>query len=104
MPIPGCQLSDEELGPQLRRYRQLAEHVADVQRNTGEVRVLFNASVPVALLAHTLEVERECCSFVALAYDPEARLLTIEVENISEDPRLDSLAALLSREQTTHGS
>jgi hypothetical protein len=94
--IPECRLSEAAVGPQLSRYRQLAQHVVDIQRNVGEVRVQFDDALPDGLLGHTLSVERECCSFLGLAYDLTSRSLTITVDNIAQDPRLDLLAALLN--------
>jgi hypothetical protein len=94
--IPECTLTDATVGPQLSRYRRLAAHVTRIERDTGEVRVELDERVPEALLADTLSVERECCGFLDLAYDPQSRSLKITVANVAHDPRLDSLAVLLT--------
>jgi hypothetical protein len=94
--IPECTLTEATVGPQISRYSRLAEHVTRIKRSTGEVRVEFDERVPEALLSRTLSVERECCSFLNLAYDPGFRSLTITVRNTAHDPRLDSLAMLLT--------
>ena len=96
MSIPECRLPETAVGPQLARYRRLAEHVTDIHRDIGQLRVQFDDSVPDGLLDHALAVERECCSFVGLDYQPQTRLLTITVANVAQDPRLDTLRALLS--------
>jgi len=96
MAMPECQLDDAAIGPQIHRYRQLARHVRRIERETGEVRVHFDEQVQDGLLALTLAVEQECCAFVGLQYTAEARVLTITVANVSQNPRLDSLASLLT--------
>jgi hypothetical protein len=99
--IPECRLPETAVGPQLARYRTLAEHVIDIHRDIGEVRVQFDKTVPEGLLAQTLVVERECCTFVGLDYQPPTRSLTITVANVAHDPRLDALIALLTPPERT---
>jgi hypothetical protein len=99
--IPECRLDAAALGPQIRRYRQLASHVTRLERTVGEVRVEFDASVPDGLLGRTLAVERGCCTFVGIEYEPQSRTLTFTVANVAQDPRLDSFAALLAPPEQT---
>lgn len=96
MAIPECRLDDGAIAPQLRRFRELARHVISVERDAAEVRVQFDEQVPDDLLALTLAVEQECCAFVGLAYASKSRVLRITVANVSQVPRLESLAALLA--------
>jgi hypothetical protein len=94
--IPECRLTETAAGSQIARYRQLAEHVVEVERDIGELRVRFDETVPEGLLAGTLGVERECCSFLGLHYQPQTRSLMITVANLARDARLDTLRALLT--------
>jgi hypothetical protein len=94
--IPECRLDAVALGPQIARYRRLASHVTRIERTVGEVSVQFDEHVPAGLLGHTVAVERECCTFVGIDYEPQSRTLRFTVANIAQDPRLDSLAALLT--------
>lgn len=87
----GCGLTDAALGSQLRRYRRLSEHVTSLERTTGQVIAEFGADLPPALLENTLEVERRCCPFVQATYEPGCGRLTLAVQTIDQDPRLDSL-------------
>ena len=96
MAIPERQLDDAAIGPQIDRYRKLARYVTKIEREAGEVRVQFDQRVPDGLLALTLAVEQECCAFVGLDYTSESRVLTLTVANVSQNPRLDSLASLLT--------
>jgi hypothetical protein len=100
--IPECRLDENAFGAQLRRYRELSRHVEQLERRTGEVIARFDAGVSAGLLEQTLSVERECCPFVVLEYDATRRQLTITVQNIAQDPRLDSLFhALTERDSRT---
>jgi hypothetical protein len=99
--VPECQLDPAALGPQIRRYRRLASHVTRIERTVGGVRVEFDASVPDGLLGQTLAVERDCCTFVGIDYTPQSRTLSLTVANVAQDPRLDSLAALLTPPTTS---
>lgn len=94
--IPECRLDDDAFGAQLRRYRELARHVEQIERQPGSLTVRFDPELRPGLLEHTLEVERACCSFVNLDYDSAQRQLTITVQNIAQDPRLDSLFRALT--------
>ncbi len=87
----GCRLSEAGFGSQLRRYRRLSEHVTSLERTTGKVIAEFGADLPPGLIENTLEVERRCCPFVKAKYEPAPRRLTLAVETIDQDPRLDSL-------------
>ena len=106
--VPECSLTDEQIGPQLARYRRLAEHVIQLERRAGEVRVYFDDEVPDRLLHQALSAESECCAFVRLDYSHDSRSLKITVETVAQAPRLDSFAALFTPPQSdsrnTHGA
>ena len=86
-----CGLSEAGFGSQLRRYRRLSEHVTSLERTTGKVIAEFGTDLPRGLLETTLEVERRCCPFVEATYEPAPGRLTLAVESIDQDPRLDAL-------------
>ncbi|HUO72429.1 MAG TPA: hypothetical protein VMU39_16800 [Solirubrobacteraceae bacterium] len=90
-PPQGCALDERGFGSQLRRYRRLSEHVTTLQRTTGQVIAHFGPDLPPGLLERTLEVERRCCPFVDTSYKHATRRLTLAVESVDQDPRLDSL-------------
>ena len=95
-PLPmapaGCELREQQLAEQLARYQQLSSTVLDIDRDGPRARITFAASVDTALLEHTLLVERGCCGFFTLRYDPSARTLTIQ----TEVEQTDGLAMILS--------
>lgn len=95
-PLPmaptGCELDDQQLAAQLARYRQLSATVLTVRRDSFSARVRFTGRLDTGLLKDTLAIERGCCGFFALEYDPSARVLSIS----TEPDRLDALSTLLS--------
>jgi hypothetical protein len=73
----GCTLSPEGLDLQLGRAARLAPAVADVRRSEDEVSVSFGQGVDRALVDELVETERGCCSFLAIDYDGDARVLRV---------------------------
>lgn len=94
--VPACRLDRAGLGDQLERYRQISGHVEAVEREPGRLVVRFAPDLPRGRLEMALEVERGCCSFLGIDFDPTARRLTVTVEQAAEDSMLDALANALS--------
>ena len=96
MAIADCGLDQPALQQQLARYRRLGARAAVTRRSPLELTVDFAADPERDLLDTTIEVERECCSFFALAYDESARRLTVAVEDPGRRRALDAIQAALS--------
>ena len=101
MTAPTCSLSAGELAAQLDRYHALGRAAAEVENATGRVVVRFSEEPPAALLKQTIEVERGCCPFLDLDYDPEARRLTVTADDVEHRAGLDTLAQALKRGRAT---
>jgi hypothetical protein len=95
MALDGCGLDEAGRRAQAARYAQLGGLAASLDRSELGLTVTFAASPDAALLATTLAVERECCSFLALDYDPEALRLRVGVEDPSDRPVLDLIERAL---------
>jgi ubiquinone/menaquinone biosynthesis C-methylase UbiE len=95
-----CTLDAAERAAQLERYRALARHASDVEHEPGRVVVRFIDNPPTELLERTLEVERGCCPFFDIEYEPVGRRLVIALEDPNRDPDLDALAHALTRSRT----
>lgn len=95
----GCELDDQESAEQLSRYRQLGGSVLDVQRHSCTARILFTEHVDTLLLQETLAIERGCCDFFTLDYDPSERVLSIGTDGA----HADALSVLLSALTPTRG-
>ncbi len=96
--IPECRLDASALGPQISRYRRLAEHVTGIERNPGEVRVQFDEDVPDGLLTRSPSSGTAARSSASSTSQPGGTL-AFTVANVAQDSRLDSLAALLTARQ-----
>jgi hypothetical protein len=90
-----CSLAADELAAQLDRYRALGRHAAAVDYEPGRVAVRFADDPPRALIERTLEVERGCCPFLQIEYQPAARSLAISVDRPDRRPSLDVIADAL---------
>jgi hypothetical protein len=95
LPIAACRLDAGGAREQARRYQALAAHAEQIRRRPGVLVARFDATVDRDLLARTLAVERECCQFLELGYDDDARRLEISVTDRDLEPALDALTAAL---------
>ncbi len=91
-----CRLDLAGLRAQRERYRGLGRHLERIERLPRRLEARFGPGVDRALLDETLEIERECCPFFALAYDATCRDLAITVEDPAQDPALDALRHALT--------
>ncbi len=91
-----CSLNALELAAQLDRYRALGRAAAEVEDEPGRVIVGFSEDPPAALLQQTIEVERGCCPFFRLDYDPDSRRLTVTAEDAEHRDGLDALVQALT--------
>jgi hypothetical protein len=96
-----CTLDAAERAAQLERYRALGRHATDVEHKPGRVVICFSDDPPTSLLERTVEVERGCCPFFDIHYEPAGRRLVIAVEDPNRDPDLDALARALTQPRTT---
>jgi hypothetical protein len=92
----GCTLEPAQLHDQLERYRQLSRHTIGLQHEPGELVAQFSEDVPAGLVEQTLELERDCCSFLSIAYDRLNRRLTITTDAADRDATLAALFSALS--------
>jgi hypothetical protein len=63
-----------------------------VERAPARLSVAFAPGVEAALVEQALAVERECCPFFALDWDPAARVLHAGVGDPGHAPALEALA------------
>jgi arsenite methyltransferase len=95
-----CALDVAERAAQLERYRALGRHAAEVEHEPGCVVVRFFDDPPTSLLERTVEVERGCCPFFDIQYEPVGRCLVIAVEDPDRGGDLDAIAHALARSRT----
>ncbi len=105
-PLPviaySCSLTYAELGEQRARYRTVGNRAEVVEWTARRRAVRVAASVPEALIERVIEVERQCCPFFELSWDPGARRLTVSVSEADQEPALDALTYALGVTQPVH--
>jgi hypothetical protein len=93
LPVLGCTLDATGLAAQRDRYSRLAAHVAATDRSARRLTIRFDPAVDHALLAETLAIEADCCSFFEIALEGDSAELTVPAPEM--DPALDAIAYAL---------
>lgn len=93
---PSCALAESELHAQLERYRQTARNARLIERTPQRLVVDLEEHVDAALVEQTIAVERECCPFFTLVWEPERRRLAVAVADAEHEPALDAIAFALN--------
>jgi hypothetical protein len=101
MTAAGCILTAGELAAQLERYRAIGRLAAGVEREPGRVVVRFAGDPPSALIERALEVERGCCPFFEIGYDPVTQRLAISVDGPDHHAGVDAIAHALTESRAT---
>jgi hypothetical protein len=89
--VSECNLDAEALQVQRKRYATLGRDLIGLERERRRLTATFAPSVDGDLVRETIEVERDCCPFFSLVYDPTENRLSITVEDPAQEPALDAL-------------
>jgi hypothetical protein len=98
---PSCGLDEAGLRLQLERYRILGAGARCVERSRRCVVVDVDQHVDEQLVDELLAIERECCPFFTLDWEPERRRLTFAVSQLEHEPALDAIVFALELERPT---
>jgi hypothetical protein len=93
---PSCALDEAGLRSQLERYRQAGRNARVIERTPRRLVAELDQNVDTELVAETVAVERECCPFFALAWEPDRRRLTVAVSRAAHEPAIDAIAFALN--------
>jgi hypothetical protein len=96
-----CSLTADELAAQLERYRAIGRLAAVVEHEPGRVVVRFADDPPSDLIERALEVERGCCPFLEINYDPVTQRLAISAGDSDRRPGVDAIAHALTESRAT---
>jgi hypothetical protein len=80
---------------QLERYRQAGRNARLIERTPRSLVADLDKDVDTELVAETVAIERECCPFFALTWEPDRRRLTISVSQAAHEPAIDAIAFAL---------
>jgi hypothetical protein len=92
---PSCALDEAGLRLQLERYRQIGAGAHLVERARRRIVVDLAGRVDPELVTETIAVERKCCPFFSLGWEPDRRRLTVTVSEAEHEPALDAIAFAL---------
>jgi hypothetical protein len=99
-PLPiapeSCSLDDAGLTAQRERYRRLGAGATVIERDRGRIAVRVTRAVPDDLVGELISVERECCPFFELDWDPASRSFSVSVSEPRHQPALDAIAYALA--------
>ncbi|HEY3728513.1 MAG TPA: hypothetical protein VGL51_15145 [Solirubrobacteraceae bacterium] len=90
-----CSLDDPGLRLQLERYRRAGRGARLLERTPRRVVAEFDQDVETPLIEETIALERECCAFFTLNWQPERRWLTIAVGEAEHERALGAIASAL---------
>ena len=86
-----CALDEDGTRQQAARYDVIGDGAVLLEREPLRLSVLIRADVDPALVEEAIAVERECCSFFDIAWEPESRRLAFSVARDADDPALDAI-------------
>ena len=89
----GCSLSPDGLAAQASRAETLRPAVLGVERSADGLRVAFSPDVDRRAVGTLVAAERECCSFLAIDYDEDSRVLQLRSDDARGPGVLAELAA-----------
>jgi hypothetical protein len=92
---PSCALDEAGLGLQLERYRQAGRNARLIKRTSRCLATELDTDVDLELVSQAIEVERACCPFFILDWEPARRRLTVSVSEAEQEPALDAIAFAL---------
>jgi hypothetical protein len=95
LPIAACTLDAAGAAEQARRYARLGEWAEEIARDDRRLEVRFGAEFEAELVEETVEIERDCCAFFEIAWQPEQRRLTFEAPYAGQAVALDAIAEAL---------
>jgi hypothetical protein len=93
---PSCALDESGLRSQLERYRRAGQNARLIERTPRRLVVDLDEDVDTELVTETIAVERECCPFFDLTWEPDRRRLTVSVSQSAHEPALDAIALALN--------
>jgi hypothetical protein len=90
-----CALDGTGLGVQRERYRRSGLGAHLLERTSRRLSVDLADGVDLALVDEALAIERDCCPFFELDWQPASRRLTVSVAAAEHEPALEAIASAL---------
>jgi len=98
---PSCALEEAGLRMQLERYRHAGEGARLVEQTHRRFVVDLDERADGKLIEEAVAIERDCCPFFTLDWEPARRRLTVSVSHAEHEPALGAIAFALGLEAGT---
>jgi hypothetical protein len=95
-----CALDEPGLRSQLERYRQMGRAARLHERTPRRLVAQIDESVDATLVTEAVAVERSCCPFFLIDWEPSRRSLTISVSQAAHEAALDAVAIALGLQRS----
>lgn len=92
---PSCALDEAGLRLQLGRYRRAGEGARLIEQTRRRFVVELDEHADGTLIEEAVAIERECCPFFTIEWEPARRRLTVLVSHVDHEPALDAIAFAL---------
>ncbi len=90
-----CELDADGLRAQAERYRRAGEGAALLERSPRRLIAQLRDEVDVADVTEAVAIERDCCPFYEIDWDPSSRRLSFAVTRAEHEPALGAIATAL---------
>jgi ubiquinone/menaquinone biosynthesis C-methylase UbiE len=90
-----CKLDESRLREQLARYRKAGAGGRLIERGPRRLAVEIDRAVEAREIQELIAVERDCCPFFHLDWEPRSRVLRISVDAPEHEPALETIATAL---------
>jgi hypothetical protein len=97
---PSCALDEDGLRSQHERYQHAGAGARLADRAQRRLALDLDEHVDPDVVGELLAVERECCPFFELRWEPDTRRLTVSVSDAEHEPALDAIAFALGLEKS----
>jgi hypothetical protein len=96
-----CSLSRTGIEEQLSRYRELGQDARVLKRERRRLTIRLADGIADSLVEEIVEIERGCCPFFALTWDPSIRSLTVSIDTAEHEPALQEIGHALGIQTVT---
>ena len=90
-----CELDAEGLRAQAERYGRAGEGADLLERSPRRLLVQLRAGVDAAEVSEAVAIERECCPFYEIDWNPDSRRLSFAVARAEHEPALGAIVTAL---------
>jgi len=90
-----CELDADGLRAQAERYWRAGEGAELRERSPRRLEVQLGDGINAAEVSEAVAIERECCPFYEIDWDPDTRRLSFAVARAEHEPALGAIVTAL---------